>query len=171
MSGKEKQMHTQPIKLIIASNNLHKIRECRFILKGLSFLDILSLRDFPNYQAPEETGKTFEENATLKAVHAAKELNHWAIADDSGLVVPALNGDPGVYSARYAGKDATDGDNRKKLLRSMEHLLEDDRYAYFECVIALASPDGLKNASGAHAREKSSTMKEAAGDLDTIPYL
>jgi XTP/dITP diphosphohydrolase len=104
----------------------------------------LSLCDFPGYTPPEEIGKTFEENASLKAEHAAKVLNRWVIADDSGLVVPALSGAPGVFSARYAGNDATDLENRKKLLEEMMHLLDDDRQAFFECCIALASPEGLK---------------------------
>lgn len=133
-----------PAQLVLATTNLHKVRELRGMLKSLPRIDLLSLADFPDYVAPEETGTTFEENATLKAVHAAKALNHWVIADDSGLVVPALHGAPGVFSARYAGKDATDLDNRKKLLEAMQHLLEEDRQAFYECSIALASPAGLK---------------------------
>jgi len=132
-----------PIELVIASTNVHKIREFRAMLKPLKF-DILSLRDFPNYTPPEETGSTFEENAILKATHAANALHRWVIADDSGLMVPALKGAPGIFSARYAGKDATDADNRKKLLEEMRHLLEEDRNAVFECCIALASPSGFK---------------------------
>jgi XTP/dITP diphosphohydrolase len=117
------------------------------MLKSIPGLDILTLLDFPNYQPPEETGTTFEENALLKATHAAMNLKHWVLADDSGLTVPALNGSPGVLSARFAGKDATDADNRKKLLASMQHLLDDDRYAYFECWIVLASPQGVKKSA------------------------
>lgn len=132
------------IVLIIASNNVHKIRECKSILSQFPHLDILTLLDFPDYVAPEETGQTFEENAIIKATHAAKTLNHWALADDSGLVVPALKGAPGVYSARYAGKEATDMDNRKKLIAAMKDFDTPDRHAYFECVIALSSPEGLK---------------------------
>ncbi len=135
---------TQQIELVIASTNVHKLREFRNILKPLSRFDLISLRDFPSYTPPEETGKTFEENAILKAEHAAKTLNRWVIADDSGLVVPALNGAPGVFSARYAGNDATDLDNRKKLLEEIQHLMDDDRQAFLECSIALASPEGLK---------------------------
>lgn len=130
--------------LVIASQNVHKIREFRAILKNLPHLDLLSLIDFPNYQPLPETGKTFEENATLKAVHAAKTLNHLVIADDSGLVVPALNGAPGIFSQRYAGENATDKENRQKLLFEMRHLEDTNRQAYFECWIALASPKGLK---------------------------
>jgi len=132
------------LRILIASKNVHKIRECREILSQIKNLDLLSLHDFPHYQPPEETGSSFEENAILKASHAAKELNLWALADDSGLVVPALNGEPGVFSARYAGMDASDADNRKKLLANMQHLMDDDRFAFFECCIALASPESLK---------------------------
>lgn len=133
-----------PIELVVASTNVHKVREFRSMLKAFPNADVVSLADFPNYVPPEETGNTFEENAILKATHAAKELNRWVLADDSGIVVPALNGAPGVFSARYAGNDATDFDNRKKLLDEMQNLLDEDRYAYFECAIALASPSGLK---------------------------
>lgn len=132
------------MQLVIASRNVHKIRECREILKRLPKLDILSLMDFPQYTPPEETGSTFEENAILKAEHAARALNRWTLADDSGLVVPALNGTPGVYSARYAGNQATDIENRRKLLKEMAHLEDSGRAAYFECWIALSTPQGLK---------------------------
>lgn len=135
---------TKPLQLVLATTNLHKVRELKTMLKPLAHVDLLSLSDFPDYVSPEETGATFEENAILKATHAAKTLNQWVIADDSGLVVPAIKGAPGVLSARYAGKDATDFDNRKKLLDAMQHLLEDDRQAFYECAIALASPAGLK---------------------------
>lgn len=137
-------MPSSHIEILIASTNVHKIREFRNMLKSLGHFDVLSLRDFPNYVQPEETGKTFEENAILKACTAAKTLGRWALADDSGLVVPALNGAPGVFSARYAGSDATDFENRKKLLEGMQHLMDEDRQAFFECAIALASPTGLK---------------------------
>ena len=107
------------MEIIIATTNGHKIREIRSLLKSLGRFDFFSLNDFPDYTPPEETGKTFEENAILKAVHAAKTLGKWAIADDSGLVVPALEGAPGVFSARYSGQGASDKDNRKKLLQQM----------------------------------------------------
>ncbi len=132
------------LELVIASTNIHKVREFKTILKSFTRFDLLSLSDFPDFIPPEETGQTFEENAILKAEYAAKILNRWVIADDSGLVVPTLNGAPGVYSARYAGKDATDLENRKKLLDEMQHLMDEDRQAIFECVIAIASPTGLK---------------------------
>lgn len=132
------------MELVIASKNVHKIREFRSILKKIGKFDLLSLLDFPGYTPPPETGSTFEENAIIKAIDAAKTLNLWAIADDSGLVVPALHGAPGVYSARYAGPEATDKENRKKLLQEMAHIQEPNRQGYFECWVALASPSGLK---------------------------
>ncbi len=137
-------MISSSIELVIASTNIHKIRELKAMLKGRSGIDLLSLLDFPDYQPLPETGNTFEENAAQKALHAATHLQRWVLADDSGLVVPAIKGAPGVISARYAGDDATDADNRKKLLEAMQHLMEEDRFAYFECSIALASPSGLK---------------------------
>ena len=135
------------MKLVIASRNVHKTREIRAMLKGDSKWDIFSLMDFPDYQPPAETGTTFEENAILKATHAARALNAWVIADDSGLVIPALGGAPGVLSARYAGEGATDKDNRKKLLDAMQGLKEEDRDGYYECCMALASPEKLEKSA------------------------
>lgn len=131
------------MKLLLATSNVHKIRELRTMLKAYKF-DLLSLRDFPRYVQPEETGETFKENATLKAVDAAKVLGLYTLADDSGLVVPAIGGAPGVYSARYAGMGATDKENRQKLLSAMQDLHDASRQAYFECWIAVASPQGLE---------------------------
>jgi len=132
------------MQIVLATHNLHKIREIREMLKPLKNLDILSLSNFPDYQLPEETGSTFEENAAIKAEHAAKALNNWVIADDSGLVVPTLGGQPGVISKRYAGPDATDRENRLKLLEDMAKLSDIDRSAYFECCLVIASPEGIK---------------------------
>jgi XTP/dITP diphosphohydrolase len=133
------------MEIILASGNLHKIREFKEILKSFPHIELISLHQFPHYAAPEETGLTFKENAILKAEHAAKTLNRWVIADDSGLVVSSLKGQPGVYSRRYAGPDATDAENRKKLLSALkEHNSPDRRTAYYECALAIASPEGLK---------------------------
>jgi len=137
------------MKLIIASRNIHKIREIRAMLKNSPKWDLFSLIDFPDYEPPEETGTTFIENSELKALHAARTLGAWAIADDSGLVVPALDQAPGVRSARYAGERATDKENRKKLLKEMEHLQEDDRAAYYECAMSVASPEGIEKSVSA----------------------
>ena len=130
------------MELVIASTNLHKIREFREMLKFLKGIELLSLLDFPDYEAPEETEPSFFGNAALKARKASSTLKKWALADDSGLVVPRLQGAPGVYSARYAGENATDSDNRKKLLDAMKHMTDIDRSAYFECCLVLCSPEG-----------------------------
>ncbi len=131
------------MKFVLATTNLHKILELRAMLKPSVKVDILSLRDFPDYVPPEETGSTFEENATIKALHAATKLDAIVLADDSGLVVPALGGEPGVYSARYAGEGASDRENRAKLVDKLKALKESERTGYFECVLALANPSGI----------------------------
>lgn len=127
--------------LVIASTNMSKVREFRSLLKPFGW-DVLSLRDFPEYVAPEETGVTFQANAEIKAKSASSFLKKWVLADDSGLVVPSLKGAPGVYSSSYAGKDATDLENRLKLLTLMKNFQDTDRHAYFECCICVVSPDG-----------------------------
>lgn len=123
---------------------MHKIREYRELFKAVKGFDLISLKNFLEYQAPEETGLTFLENAQLKARHAASHLKRWVIADDSGLVVPRLKDAPGVYSRRYAGEDATDAENRKKLLNDMSYLRGPDRDAYFECALVLCGADGTE---------------------------
>lgn len=131
------------MELVIASKNLHKIREFREMLKGFKHIDVLSLLNFPQYVPPEESGKTFQENAILKAQHAAKNLQKCVLADDSGLVVPSLKGAPGIHSRRYAGEDATDSENRQKLLLELSGKQEHERSAYFECCLVLSKPDGF----------------------------
>jgi len=130
------------MEIVIASTNIHKIREYRAMLKSLRSFDVMSLHDFPTYVPEEEIGASFEEIASKKALHAAKNIGKLVLADDSGLVVPALGGAPGIYSARFAGVDATDKENRVKLLSEMKDLQEADRFAYLECSIALATPEG-----------------------------
>lgn len=129
--------------ILIATRNVHKIREFRDILKPLKNFSFISLMNFPDYIPPEEVGDSFEKNAIAKALHAAKALNMFVISDDSGLVVPVLNNAPGVTSRRYAGEDASDAENRKKLLEVLSGKSGLERVAYFECAIALAKPTGL----------------------------
>lgn len=131
------------MEIVIASTNLHKIREFREMMKPFKGVDVLSLLNFPHYGPLPEEASTFKENAIQKAVHAAETLNKWVLADDSGLIVPALNGAPGVRSRRYAGEDATDTENRLKLLNAMNHLEDLQRNAYYECCLAIASPEGF----------------------------
>ncbi len=130
------------MKLIIASNNKSKIREYTGLFKIFPNIITMSLKDFPDYTPDEETGETLEENAIHKAEHAAEALGEWVIADDSGISVPALNGDPGIYSARYSGVNATDRKNNIKLLSAMKDFENFERSAAFECCIALAMPQG-----------------------------
>lgn len=130
------------MEIVIASKNVHKIREFREILSHIEDTDVTSLLNFPDYKPSEETGVTFEENAKAKAVDAARALNKWVLADDSGLVVPSLKGEPGISSRRYAGDDATDAENRLKLLEAMKGKSDLERSAYYECCLVLASPDG-----------------------------
>lgn len=126
-------------ELVIASGNVHKTREIRDILKDLKGFEVLTLKSFPQYQISLEQGSTFIENARRKALHASQALGHLALADESGLVVPALNGEPGLMSARYG---ETDRDKRMKLLMRMRALSEEQRYAYYICVVAVATPEG-----------------------------
>ncbi len=137
------------MEIVLASRNVHKIREFRDMLSAILGLDVDSLLSFPDYSPPSETGETFEENAEIKAVHAAKTLDKIVLADDSGLVVPILQGAPGVYSRRYAGDEATDRENRLKLLDNLKGRTGVERQAYFECCLVLAGPEGvLKKARG-----------------------
>lgn len=132
------------MEIVIASQNLHKIREIRAILKPEYPFDYLSLLDFPEYQPPEESGETFEDNAFIKATHAANTLKRWVIADDSGLVVPSLEDQHGVRSARYAGDTASDKENRVKLINALDPIPENERIGYYFCALAFASPDGIQ---------------------------
>lgn len=133
-TSSSENLANSPHPLLVSTRNAHKIGEIRDIL-GSAFL-VQDLSTVPAVPPVEETGATFEENATLKAVAASLHFDGWVIADDSGLEVDALNGDPGVYSARYAGENATDAANNAKLLEALNG--ERSRTARFRCVIVLA---------------------------------
>ena len=120
--------------LVLASNNEHKILEIKDML-GDTY-QVLKQADF-NIGPIPETGKSFKENAIIKAREIHKITGLSTIGDDSGLVVEALDGEPGVYSARYSGEDATDEENNRKLLKKLEEKKTKNRNARFECVIAL----------------------------------
>lgn len=126
------------MRIVVATNNPGKLSELRSLLGD--GVDLLTLSDV-GLSAPEETGTTFEENALLKA-RAACQHGDAAIADDSGLEVEALNGAPGVYSARYSGPDATDDVNTEKLLQVMESVSRGNRAARFVSVVAFVTADG-----------------------------
>jgi XTP/dITP diphosphohydrolase len=132
------------MNVVISTANAGKAREFREMLgdSRCAWSDLASHRDVPGV---EETGATFRANACLKASHYAKALNSWALADDSGLAVDALDGKPGVHSARWAQlHNAGKGDayNNALLLKQVENVPDDRRTARFVCVLALADPDG-----------------------------
>ena len=128
-------------EILIATRNKGKVREIRKSLRGLR-LRILSLSTFPGAPAVEEDGKSFTENALKKARFYSQRLARTTIADDSGLVVEALKGAPGIFSARYAGLGASDRTNNQKLLKEMEGLGISRRKARFQCSLAIVAPGG-----------------------------
>jgi XTP/dITP diphosphohydrolase len=127
----------QPLKLLIASSNSGKLREFRMLSAGYP-LEIDLLPNFAVLPPFDENAPTFAENAAGKALHYSRFANDPLLADDSGLVVPALGGAPGVHSARYAGPDASDADRCRKLIEAMRGKKADERCAQFVCVLALA---------------------------------
>ena len=132
------------MNLVLATKNQGKVIEFRRILSelGASELEVVGLESFPEIQDIEETGKTFEENSLLKARTISELTGLAALADDSGICVDALNGAPGIYSARYSGNG--DAANNKKLLNELVNVPDSKRSAYFICVAALVKPDGFE---------------------------
>jgi XTP/dITP diphosphohydrolase len=127
--------------LVLGTRNKKKCQEIKEILGDLG-LELLDLGHFPDAPEVVEDGNTFEANARKKATELARALGHWVLGEDSGLVVPALHGRPGVYSARYAGKQGDDEANNDKLLAELAPLPDDRRAAYYVCMAALADPTG-----------------------------
>jgi len=128
--------------LVAATKNSGKLKEIRAILGRLNII-IAGLDDYPDMPEIIESGSTFEENAVIKAQAVAKYTNKMALGDDSGLEVDYLNGQPGIYSARFAGENATDYMNNQKLLELMADVEYGQRQARFVCAIAIALPDRL----------------------------
>jgi XTP/dITP diphosphohydrolase len=128
-------------ELVLATQNPHKQQELKNLLGDIG-LNILIIGDFPGAPDIEEDGRTCHDNAMKKARGIAQFTAHWALADDTGLEVDALNGRPGVYAARYAGEQATYEDNCRKLLNEMTHVPSDQRSARFITVMALSDPSG-----------------------------
>jgi len=129
------------MKLVLGTRNPKKRIEIAEILGDFG-LELADLTAWPTMPEVEETGDTFEANARLKATAFATGTGHWALGEDSGLVVPALGGAPGVYSARYAGEHHDDAANNAKLLAELDATSDDDRGAYYVCSAALADPAG-----------------------------
>ena len=144
--------------LLIATRNKGKAAEFEMIFGELGY-NVKTLLDFPEVPDVEETGKTFEENARLKAETIANYLNCLVLADDSGLKVDALNGQPGVYSARYAGIAKSDAANNAKLLHELTGVPEEERGAQFHCTLVLAEPN----------KESLVVTGEVSGRILTIP--
>ena len=133
--------------LVLATRNQGKIKEFRRILDAISdgAVNLVGLEEFPHTTEVEETGTTFKANALLKARSICAETGLPAIADDSGLCVDALDGAPGIFSARYAGVHGDDQANNEKLLRELENVPEEKRTAHFTCAAALVLPDGREH--------------------------
>jgi XTP/dITP diphosphohydrolase len=126
-------------KVIVATKNPGKAKEFIRMFKPYG-IEVKTLLDFPEVEDIEETGQTFEENAILKAEAVCEQFGQMVIADDSGLIVDALDGRPGIYSARYAGEEKSDEANNDKLLHELKDTKEQDRAARFYCALAFASP-------------------------------
>ena len=133
-------------QVVLATNNAKKLEELRRVLaeEGLG-IEVLGLGDFPAYPEPNETERTFEGNAFLKAEAAVRHIGLPALADDSGLEVDELNAMPGVRSARWAGPEADDAANNALLLAQLDGVPPERRGARFVCALALVLPDGRRN--------------------------
>ena len=129
------------MKIILATQNQGKIREFQELLADED-IEVLSLQAIPNWEDVEEDGETFADNAALKARAAVRRTGLIALADDSGLEVDALNGAPGVYSARFAGEPKDDERNNDKLLLLLETVSEEKRRARFRCALVMVTPEG-----------------------------
>jgi XTP/dITP diphosphohydrolase len=131
------------MNIVIATTNQNKLRELKDLMQGFE-VELLSLKDFSEHPAVVEDGESFAENALKKARAICAHTGMVTIADDSGLVVYALSGRPGIYSARYAGDGASDRKNYEKLLRELQGAKPENRGARFCCVLAIVSPSGTE---------------------------
>jgi XTP/dITP diphosphohydrolase len=142
-------MQKRKTDIVVATKNKGKVAEIEKFLGDLE-LNILSLADFAAMTDAPETGNTFLENAKEKALYYARHTGKLCLADDSGLLVDALGGEPGIYSARYAGEGASDSDNNQKLLEKLKNIPHETFSARFWCSLALADLSGvLATAEGA----------------------
>jgi XTP/dITP diphosphohydrolase len=132
------------MKLVLATHNAHKLIELRRILAPVAPVEVVGLDDLPPYPEPVESGASFVDNALLKAREAVARTGLPAVADDSGLAVDALNGMPGVLSARWSGRGHTDASNLQLVLDQLADTPDGRRGAAFRCVAALVLPDGTE---------------------------
>ncbi|MGE5856798.1 MAG: XTP/dITP diphosphatase [Syntrophaceae bacterium] len=128
-------------RIVLATRNEGKVRELRDMLRDLD-IEVLSLQSFPGVPEVEEDGLTFYENALKKAIAVSRHTTETVLADDSGLEVDILGGEPGIHSARYSGPTATDESNNRMLLRNLEGIPKEKRGAAFRCALVLHRPDG-----------------------------
>jgi XTP/dITP diphosphohydrolase len=156
--------NSTPHKLLLATRNKGKIEEFRRILEDIAAgqIELVGLDQFPNLHDVDETGSTFEENALLKAREMCEASGIPAIADDSGLCVDYLNGDPGIFSARWAGSHGDDRANTAKVLASLADVPDEKRGAHFICVAALALPDGRTHVE--EGKLEGRILREPIGD-------
>lgn len=127
--------------VVLASRNRKKAAEMAALLAPHG-IEVQSVADFPDVPEIVEDGRTFGENAAKKAAETAQRLSRWTLGEDSGLMVDALGGAPGIYSARYSGEDATDEQNNAKLIAELEGVPDGKRWAQYVCHVAVADPDG-----------------------------
>ncbi len=155
-------------KFVLASHNQKKTLEIRDIIAPMG-IELLNLADFPGAPIPEETGDTFRANAVIKAEAACAFTRLPCLADDSGLLVDALGGAPGVYSARFAGRHASDRDNNLLLLEKLAEIPDKRRTARFECVIAVAIPKGATRTFCGETRGRILTAPRGTGGFGYDP--
>ena len=154
------------MRLVVASGNKGKLREIAEIFKDF---EVVSMQEAGFSGDVEETGKTFEENALIKARAVCRALKMPALADDSGLCVDALGGAPGVYSARFCGRHGDDAANTALLLEKLQGVSEKDRGAYFESCVAVCFPDGREVTASGRTYGKILHTEEGCGGFGYDP--
>lgn len=155
-------------ELVVATRNRGKLKELQALLGGV--VDTVRCAvDFPSFSETIEDGLTFQENALKKAREAMLFTGLPALADDSGLVVDALDGRPGVYSARFAGEDADDAANNRRLLEELNNVPAGQRQAAFVCVLAFVTPDGVEQVFSGRVGGNILTLSRGAGGFGYDP--
>lgn len=156
--------------IVLASRNKKKTQEVSEILAPYGFR-VIPVTELPHVSEVDEDGRTFAENAAKKASQVAKELGQWVIGEDSGLMVDALKGAPGIYSARYSGPEATDESNNAKLLTELSGIPQERRGAGYVCSVALSNPQGeIRIAVEGTCRGRILTEASGSGGFGYDPY-
>lgn len=156
--------------IVLSSRNKKKTREVAEILAPAG-IQVIPVTEFASVPEVEETGSTFAENAALKASQVAQALGQWVIGEDSGLQVDALNGAPGIYSARFSGPSATDESNNRKLIELLDGIPDDRRGAGYVCSVALSDPTGaIRIACEGTCRGRILNMASGEGGFGYDPW-